>query len=286
VELWFDHMAGKEVTVKRIPHVYLDLPSTGKKDPWTELAVAPRIGQVEGGGLECACACVGAFGNADGDAFLVLEYMAQGDLFSFASHLPAPGAQREAVIWPVALSLLRSVISLHEGGIAHGDICLENALLGDGGKVVLTDFASAFEGDCLVRSSNRGGRPVCGKRSYQAPEVHTDESFDGGLADLFSVGVCVYCLAIGEYPWQSTSSGNCAAYAYFHKHGFSSFAKKRKLMGAKVCISSVLSPALLQFLELLLNTDLSARAGAVEVLNSGKGLLGSVAEGLTRVEGK
>eukprot|EP00927_Polykrikos_kofoidii_P000978 TRINITY_DN10360_c0_g2_i3.p1 TRINITY_DN10360_c0_g2~~TRINITY_DN10360_c0_g2_i3.p1 ORF type:complete len:344 (-),score=53.56 TRINITY_DN10360_c0_g2_i3:62-1021(-) len=287
VELWFDHSAGKEAIVKRIPREYLDLPNTGKKDPWTELSVASRVGQVEGEGLDCACACIGAFGNADGDGFLVLEYMALGDLFSFASHLSAPGAQREAIIWPLAVSLLRSVIALHDGGVAHGDICLENSLLGDGGKVVLTDFASAFEGESLVRSTSRGGRPICGKRSYQAPEMHTDGSFDGGLADLFSVGVCVYCLAIGEYPWQSTRCENCASFAYFYKHGFCSFAQKRRLRGAKVCISSVLSSRLLQFLNLLLNIDPLARAGAVEFSNSGEDQSTrrlSIVEGLTRVE--
>eukprot|EP00927_Polykrikos_kofoidii_P000981 TRINITY_DN10360_c0_g2_i7.p1 TRINITY_DN10360_c0_g2~~TRINITY_DN10360_c0_g2_i7.p1 ORF type:complete len:303 (-),score=46.10 TRINITY_DN10360_c0_g2_i7:17-925(-) len=268
VELWFDHSVGKEVIVKRIPQVYLDLPNTDKKDPWTELLVASRIGQVEGGGLDCVCPCVGAFQNAGGDAFLVLEYMAQGDLFSFATDLLAPGAQREEVIWPVVVALLSSVIALHDGGVAHGDICLENTLLGDGGKVVLTDFASAFEGNSLVRSSSRGGRPVWGKRSYQAPEMHTDGSFDGGLADLFSVGVCVYCLAIGEYPWQSTRSGNCASFKYFHQHGFSAFANQRRLWRSNASVSSVLSPRLLQLLKLLLNIDPLERAGAVKVLNS------------------
>ena len=69
--------------------------------------------------------------------------MSGGDLFDIAAKLGEPGAEREqqvgdrsralfradSQVYPMVMSLIHAVRSLHVRGIAHGDISLENALL-------------------------------------------------------------------------------------------------------------------------------------------------------------
>ena len=81
--------------------------------------------------LKGACKILGAY-VSEKDLLILLEYIPGGDLHDLA--LRAQRSDREAFGWPAIRSLLRAVRSWHQKGLAHGDISLENALLGPDGE--------------------------------------------------------------------------------------------------------------------------------------------------------
>ncbi|CAI0397758.1 unnamed protein product [Linum tenue] len=98
---------------------------------------------------------------------------------------------------------LRNIVSglmyLHAHNIVHGDIKPDNLLVTSTGVVKIGDFSvsQVFEDDNdeLRRSP---GTPV-----FTAPEccLATGLTYHGKLADTWAVGVTLYCMILGEYPF-------------------------------------------------------------------------------------
>lgn len=96
----------------------------------------------------------------------------------------------------LAERLLRAVGMLHRRQILHRDIKPENLLLGDDGELRLLDFGLAY---CSGLSEDLPSA-LPGTPSYIAPEAF------GGTPptpqqDLYSVGVTLYFLLTGHYPY-------------------------------------------------------------------------------------
>ncbi|CAI0397759.1 unnamed protein product [Linum tenue] len=96
---------------------------------------------------------------------------------------------------------LRNIVSglmyLHAHNIVHGDIKPDNLLVTSTGVVKIGDFSvsQVFEDDNdeLRRSP---GTPV-----FTAPECCLGLTYHGKLADTWAVGVTLYCMILGEYPF-------------------------------------------------------------------------------------
>ncbi|KAK4286456.1 hypothetical protein QN277_003011 [Acacia crassicarpa] len=96
---------------------------------------------------------------------------------------------------------LRDIVSglmyLHDHNIVHGDIKPDNLLVTRHGMVKIGDFSvsQAFEDDNdeLRRSP---GTPV-----FTAPECCLGLTYRGRAADTWAVGVTLYCMILGEYPF-------------------------------------------------------------------------------------
>eukprot|EP00913_Durusdinium_trenchii_P032887 g30786.t2 len=234
IEVHSDLVEGTKVVVKRFPRAYLkDSPAEFRQsnhtleDPWKEMFLALKLGapgsasQISG-----VLPCHGIFIHPSGDVMLFMEYATSGDLFDFATALGEPGPAREAVATQLLRPLVHVVLQLHQMGIAHGDISAENAILceADGEvSVALLDFAMAVDTSKPRRFSAHG--EARGKPMYRPPE---EWSVDVQGADLFACGVLGYALAIGNYPWQSTS-GACKAFDYVKKKGLAQFFRKRMI---------------------------------------------------------
>lgn len=103
--------------------------------------------------------------EAGEDAWLVLQHADGGDLFEVLQG-EAPVTSQQAARW--TWQLLGAVDFLHERGIGHRDISIENILL-HAGDVQLMDFGQA------VRTHSDDGLPLryfcaLGKDYYRAPE--------------------------------------------------------------------------------------------------------------------
>merc|ERR1711974_240252 len=98
-------------------------------------------------------------------------------------------------------------------------------------------------------------RSARGKPSYQAPEVHEDRQYDGFLSDAFAVGVTLYCLSVGDYPWLSMRAGGCKCFDYVLRHGFRAYLKKRKLRGGGGTVAQNMSESLISLLEGLMEVN-------------------------------
>lgn len=234
--------------------------SKSRESAWQEIEITLRLSKE----ASFVCIrCLGAFRDESGDVFLFMEYLPGGDLFQVAAKMSRTcfhGLEREAKVWPLAISLIKAVTALHSIGVAHGDVSLENMLLRDG-QVVLIDFESAEEGDLSKVKVTKPGKPA-----YQAPEIHNDGSYDAKAADLFACGVCIYSLAIGAYPWTSTrdcKSGRSSAVQYMLNNGVEAFLLTKVIRqedGSRgPVVGKLMSPMLRHLLNILMNPDPAQR---------------------------
>lgn len=93
---------------------------------------------------------------------------------------------------------------LHAQGIIHRDIKPDNCLITDEGVLKIVDFgvSEMFDKDSDMTTKKSAGSPA-----FMAPElckVHHD-SISGRAADLWSMGVTLYCLSFGRIPFERTN---------------------------------------------------------------------------------
>lgn len=96
--------------------------------------------------------------------------------------------------------LASAVRYIHERNIAHRDIKLENVLLDESLNVHLGDF-----GFSVVAAPDALVRTPCGSPFYAAPEVIDNKEYVGRKADIWSLGICLYVMCVGKFPWDADS---------------------------------------------------------------------------------
>ncbi|WP_457028978.1 serine/threonine-protein kinase [Kitasatospora sp. P5_F3] len=102
----------------------------------------------------------------------------------------------------IALEVLGVLCEAHELGILHRDVKPSNVLIGDDGRVVLTDFGIAsVEGDTSVTSTGM----LVGAPSYISPERARGQK-PGPPADMWSLGGTLYSMVEGRPPYDRGSA--------------------------------------------------------------------------------
>ena len=124
--------------------------------------------------------------------YVMREYSGQTLAELFQQQGPLPLAQWQSI----AERLLRAVGMLHRRQILHRDIKPENLLLGDDGELRVLDFGLAY---CPGLSEDRA-HLLPGTPSFIAPEAFSGER-PTPQQDLYSVGVSLYYLLTGHYPY-------------------------------------------------------------------------------------
>ena len=128
---------------------------------------------------------------------VVMEYVEGQDLEMFIRDIDY---LKEEEARPIFQQVVRAVHFLHERLIAHRDIKLENILIDGAGNIKLCDFGLATrltEGERLTQ--------VCGTLVYMAPEMLAGEPYDGLAVDMWSLGVVLYVLLTGIFPYEETT---------------------------------------------------------------------------------
>jgi len=141
--------------------------------------------------------CYFSFSSAQ-HVFFALEYMAAGDLHQMLNDV---GAFEESAACFYTAEVLMGMSYLHSKSVLHRDIKPSNVLVGASGHVKLADFG-------LSTSTLR--RKACGTLPYIAPEILVPD-YQGTSAatkavDLWSVGVTLFEMTMGELPFDSTST--------------------------------------------------------------------------------
>ncbi|NBE81366.1 serine/threonine-protein kinase [Micromonospora rubida] len=145
--------------------------------------------------------------RTDGDPWIVMEYVPSKSLQDILAE-DGPVSLAKAI--DVGLGVLGALNAAHKAGVMHRDVKPGNVLIGDDGRVVLTDFGLAtIPGDPNVTRTGM----VLGSPAYIAPERARDGTA-GPEADLWSLGATLYAAVEGKSPFARPSAiGTLAALA-------------------------------------------------------------------------
>jgi serine/threonine protein kinase len=97
---------------------------------------------------------------------------------------------------------------LHSKGIAHRDIKLDNIVLTENFEPKLIDFGLCTESFLNSTSfyNDNLRSTVCGTLEYMAPEILKNKPYDPMATDIWALGVVVYSMATGQFPWHGPIS--------------------------------------------------------------------------------
>ena len=129
------------------------------------------------------------------ELLLVLEYASSGPIFTRYDKRPL----REPLIHRYIRDVLQGLDYLHHAaGIAHMDLKPENLLLMADGSVKIADFGVSFIGQSKAVNSNK---KIVGTPAFIAPEMLGEDGYDPYIADIWSLGVCIFHMATAELPF-------------------------------------------------------------------------------------
>ena len=137
--------------------------------------------------------------------WIAMELAEGGDLFDKIESDVGVG---EDVAHLYFTQLVSAVTYMHSKGIGHRDLKPENILLSAEGSLKIADFglATLFE----YKGEKKLCKTSCGSPPYTAPEVLScdsrpatklDQGYQGDYVDIWSCGVVLFVLLVGNTPW-------------------------------------------------------------------------------------
>ena len=149
----------------------------------------------------------------------IFEYLKNGELHNYI--FLSKKRFSEDISRKIFFDLLKAIEICHKSGITHGDIKLQNVLFNSNFNIKLIDFGFAKNiKDGLISE-------ITGTRFYNAPEMFycATKGYDGVLADIFSLGIVLFILVMGFYPFDKPNITD-SRYKYISKKDYKSFWKK------------------------------------------------------------
>jgi serine/threonine-protein kinase len=135
------------------------------------------------------------YGNENGTAFLVMEYI-EGDALSRT--LSRVGRLTPARTMALVAQAADALHAAHEKGIVHRDVKPGNLLVRPNGTLVLTDFGIARSA-AVGQLTSPGS--VLGTASYISPEQAAGQQATP-LSDVYALGVVAYQCLSGRRPFE------------------------------------------------------------------------------------
>ncbi|XP_029653610.2 NUAK family SNF1-like kinase 1 [Octopus sinensis] len=130
-----------------------------------------------------------------------MEYAAGGELYSFIKIHPENRLPEDRAR-PYIRQIISAVHYLHERGVAHRDLKMENIMLDEKKKnIKIVDFglSNTFSKDNLMKTH-------CGSPEYAAPELFNPSEKYGPEIDIWSLGIIFYTMLVGKLPFTTPSS--------------------------------------------------------------------------------
>ena len=131
---------------------------------------------------------------ADGQAFLVMEYIDGEDLGSVLRRLGRPSRDKAIEI---ARQLCLGLGAAHERGVLHRDLKPANVMIDGRGRVRITDFGLAAMAEELSADGTVSGTPA-----YMAPE-QLKGSAASTQSDVYALGLILYELFTGKRAYEA-----------------------------------------------------------------------------------
>ena len=152
---------------------------------------------------------IACFKTQGDSVMLVQEYAACGDLFTRIK----PGCTADAdEVRSMFLQILSGVEYLHSNNLVHRDLKPENAVIAADGTIKICDFGMAEAHGAVIRHGS-------GTAPYMAPEIiHAHAGFAAHKAhDIWALGVVLYVLLTGDFPWMKANSASDKDFQSFLK---------------------------------------------------------------------
>ena len=134
--------------------------------------------------------------------FLIQEYVPNGELLHFLEN-PENMNLTENHICKIYQQIISGIEYLHEIGIAHRDLKLENILLNREKNIKIIDFGLSNkynkENGELLQSS-------CGSPCYAAPEMIKGIQYHGLDTDIWSSGILLYLMLCKSFPFNDKNN--------------------------------------------------------------------------------
>jgi len=131
-----------------------------------------------------------------GNVYLVFEFVEGRDLFTLMENRDfRPLMERDAKKY--LRQLVNALLYCHSKKVAHRDVKLDNIIVDLAGKTKLIDFGLAS----MDESEDKGCSNYVGSPEYVAPEIIRRIPYSGYKADVYSLGMVLYCLVFGQFPF-------------------------------------------------------------------------------------
>jgi serine/threonine protein kinase len=182
--------------------------------------------------------------------YLVVDYVADGEFFLFLQRQPLM-SEAQVCLW--FAQMVSAIAFLHDKQVCHLDISLENFFVDVTNQSLrLGDFGLSRCGDQFEGSDNPPG-----KLRYMSPELVHHQAFSGKAADMFALGVCLFCMLTKVSPFEVAS---------YRDHHFASIQKCQVGHMVKMARGASVSYDLIQLVSRLLHFDAKQRPTITEVV--------------------
>jgi len=140
--------------------------------------------------------------NSIGNSGYIFLEKVQGDnLYNFVQKEYDSGIP-ENLAMEIFGDILSALDYLHVNFICHHDLKSENVMYDSKNNVAkIIDFGMSIEFGENMMVESTSGSPI-----YSAPEVLLAQPHDPRSSDIWSLGIILYYMLIGDYPWQNVNS--------------------------------------------------------------------------------
>ena len=191
--------------------------------------------------------------------FLLLEYAKFGNLIDFKEKLIKRDYFSESLLCYFSFQILKGLKFCHLQNIAHLDLKPQNIVIDECLNAKLIDFSIAI---CYNNiKSKQIQLPLCGTNFYIPPEILNSDKIDINdlnKVDLYSLGMVLYYLAFGSFPFGLNHDDN-KQYKKIYKKVMNglTFGKEKEYY----------SYSFIDFLKKLLEPNIKNRINIDEALN-------------------
>lgn len=134
----------------------------------------------------------------------VMELASGGSLYDYITNNDIP----ENIVRNWFTQIVSAVQYCHSKNVVHRDLKLENILFTESNQIKICDFGLST----TVTDTDDPLSTYCGSKTYAAPELFKGNPYSGRPVDIWALGIILYTLLFGRFPWRSTdSTGNLVA---------------------------------------------------------------------------